>query len=172
MTYETDEEALRAFFGKVEPSSIRIAKDMQTGQSKGYAHVDFPSADKLREAIGLNGEQCQGRGIRINVAEPRTSPPLKTLRSVPEIELTNQPPTEKTTLLLQLNLPINGDELDLCLYAKHPHLVEDRPLPNLARTEIGQLQGVPNSPQLPLPPASAFVETHQAPAGCESLRQA
>jgi len=45
MSYNTTEESLRAFFDKCgSMSSVRIAKDAD-GYAKGFAHIDFESAD-------------------------------------------------------------------------------------------------------------------------------
>ncbi|RXK38691.1 hypothetical protein M231_04001 [Tremella mesenterica] len=69
LSYETEEDDLRAFFTELQPTGVRISKNAE-GQPRGYAHVDFPTADKLRDALAKNSQQFSGRSIRISVAEP------------------------------------------------------------------------------------------------------
>nr|XP_018266722.1 uncharacterized protein I303_00697 [Kwoniella dejecticola CBS 10117]OBR88880.1 hypothetical protein I303_00697 [Kwoniella dejecticola CBS 10117] len=73
LSYDPDlEEAVRDFFNDLDPLSFRILKD-QDGKYKGYGYVEFPSQDKLKEALGRTGAQLQGRSIRVSVAEAPTN---------------------------------------------------------------------------------------------------
>lgn len=48
---------------------IRIAIDRETGQSKGFCHVDFSSAEEVSKAVSeLNGIEMYGRLLRVDVA--------------------------------------------------------------------------------------------------------
>lgn len=71
MAFETDEEAVKAFFSAQAPLTARIMKDPQ-GQNKGYGYVEFPSGEALKGALALGGSNLGGRNIRVSVAEPRT----------------------------------------------------------------------------------------------------
>jgi len=71
LAFETDEDALRAFFSDSKPISVRMIKDPQTGSSKGYGYVEFETQDGLKTALGSSGQQIGGRNIRISVAEAR-----------------------------------------------------------------------------------------------------
>ncbi|ORY29312.1 hypothetical protein BCR39DRAFT_532257 [Naematelia encephala] len=69
LTFETDETELAGFFADLEAFGARIVKD-PTGKPKGFGYVEFPSADKLKEALDRNMTQMGGRTIRVSVAEP------------------------------------------------------------------------------------------------------
>jgi RNA recognition motif-containing protein len=71
LAFETDEDALKAFFGDSKPISVRMIKDPQTGSSKGYGYVEFETQDGLKSALASTGQQIGGRNIRISVAEAR-----------------------------------------------------------------------------------------------------
>lgn len=71
---EGDIESLLAGYGAIV--SVRIIKDRETGRSKGFGFAEFESADAMNKAIDdLNGQDYQGRNLRVNVAEdkPRSS---------------------------------------------------------------------------------------------------
>lgn len=43
------------------------------GKPKGFGYVEFPSQDKLKDALARSMTQMGGRTLRISVAEPRES---------------------------------------------------------------------------------------------------
>jgi len=59
------------FFSGCETTSVRIVEDKIERKPKGFGYVEFGSLDGLKKALELNGQQFQGRNIRISVAEPR-----------------------------------------------------------------------------------------------------
>jgi len=64
--YKTTDRTIRDFFrdcGKV--LDIRIAKN-EEGRSKGFCHVDFSSRDAIDEAMKLNGNDLDGRQIKVD----------------------------------------------------------------------------------------------------------
>lgn len=69
LSFKTNEIALKKFFkecgGIVD---VRIAKDRDTGKIKGFAHVDFESADGLQQAIAKNGSELEGRELKIDAS--------------------------------------------------------------------------------------------------------
>ncbi len=73
LSYNTNEESLRnAFEGYGEVASVNVIKDRMTGQSRGFAFVEMPSDDQAQSAIdGLNGQDLDGRQLRINIARRR-----------------------------------------------------------------------------------------------------
>lgn len=71
LAFETDEDALKAFFADSKPISVRMIKDPQTGSSKGYGYVEFETQNGLKSALASTGQQIGGRNIRISVAEAR-----------------------------------------------------------------------------------------------------
>ena len=65
LPYEISEEELSKAFsehGKID--SINIAKDRESGKSKGFAFVTFPSKEEAKAAIkAMNGSEIKGRRI-------------------------------------------------------------------------------------------------------------
>lgn len=75
MSYNTTEESLRAFFDKCgSMTSVRIAKDAD-GYAKGFAHIDFESAESSGKACALTGQDLDGRTVHIEYAQERGSAP-------------------------------------------------------------------------------------------------
>jgi RNA recognition motif-containing protein len=74
MSYETTEEQLRqAFQGFGEVSTVKVITDRESGQPKGFAFVEMPTATEATAAIsGLNGQDMNGRALNVNQAKPKT----------------------------------------------------------------------------------------------------
>ena len=68
---EQDLEDLFKEFGDI--SSVRLIKDRETGRSKGFAFVEFASDSPAQAALKLNGEEFQGRRLKVNVARDKAS---------------------------------------------------------------------------------------------------
>lgn len=71
MSYDTTEETLRDFFkacGSIE--DCRIAMDAD-GYAKGFAHIDFDSAESSASACELTGSELDGRTVHIKYAAER-----------------------------------------------------------------------------------------------------
>ncbi|MBN1660718.1 MAG: RNA-binding protein [Anaerolineae bacterium] len=73
LSYDTGEEKLRTLFGEYgEVESVRLITDRDTGRSKGFAFVEMSTEDAAKEAIeALNGQEIDGREIRVDKAQPR-----------------------------------------------------------------------------------------------------
>jgi RNA recognition motif-containing protein len=73
LSYRSTEEGLRTLFepyGDVD--AVRVIKDRDTGQSRGFGFVEMPNDDEARAAIAaLNGTDFDGRTINANEARPR-----------------------------------------------------------------------------------------------------
>ena len=70
----TEEELRKEFmaFGRV--TSVRILKDRDSGQPRGFAFVDMPSKPEGQVAItGLNGKTLKGQTLKVDEARPRDS---------------------------------------------------------------------------------------------------
>ncbi len=68
---EDDLQDLFAEFGAV--TSANIIKDRETGNSKGFGFVEMEGDADAEKAIeGLDGQDCQGRNLKVNQARPRT----------------------------------------------------------------------------------------------------
>lgn len=74
LPYETDTESVRNVFercGKI--ISIRLANDRETGQFRGFAHVEFAESGSADEAVGLTGANICGRSVRVSYARERVN---------------------------------------------------------------------------------------------------
>jgi RNA recognition motif-containing protein len=57
-------------FGSADPAVV--IKDKATGQSRGFAFVEFKNDDEARKAIaGLNGKEVDGSALTVNEARQR-----------------------------------------------------------------------------------------------------
>ncbi len=57
-------------FGK--PESVNIAKDRDTGRSRGFGFVEFTDSTQAQAAIsGLNGRVVDGRTLKVNESRPK-----------------------------------------------------------------------------------------------------
>ena len=70
---EVEEAELTAVFGDFGPvKSLRIIKDRETKESKGFGFVEMVNEDEAKEAIRcMNGASYYGRRITVNVAEDK-----------------------------------------------------------------------------------------------------
>jgi nucleolin len=69
LSYYASEEELRELFGKCgEITDVRLAKDKETGELKGFGHVEFASSDATEGAVKLAGTRLSGRPIRVDYA--------------------------------------------------------------------------------------------------------
>jgi RNA recognition motif-containing protein len=67
---ESEIRALFQAFGEVK--SVKIVKDFQTGEPKGFAFVEMPNKDEASEAIrSLDASEFQNRRIKLNEAKPK-----------------------------------------------------------------------------------------------------
>jgi len=71
---EVGEEELTAVFGDFgQVKSLRIIKDRETNQSRGFGFVEMPNDEEAKEAIKrMNGGDYNGN--RIKVAEAQEKP--------------------------------------------------------------------------------------------------
>ena len=72
LSWSASEDDIKKHFkdcGKIV--SVRIGMDAATGRSKGYAHVDFESADQAQKATSKAGSELGGRNIKVEVAQAR-----------------------------------------------------------------------------------------------------
>ena len=70
LNYSTDEASIRKMFEPHgEVVSLNLITDKYTGQSKGFGFVEMASDEAAKAAIAaLNGQQIDGRAIRVNEA--------------------------------------------------------------------------------------------------------
>ncbi|MDD5627125.1 MAG: RNA-binding protein [Patescibacteria group bacterium] len=79
LSYNTTEETLKDFFsqaGAVE--SAMIITDKMSGRSKGFGFVEMASDEDAQKAIEtLNGQELDGRSLRIDEARPMSDRPRR-----------------------------------------------------------------------------------------------
>ncbi len=72
LSYSVNDNTLRSIFeayGAVE--SARVISDRDTGQSKGFGFVEMSDADGQKAMGALNGQELEGRALRVNEARPQ-----------------------------------------------------------------------------------------------------
>ncbi|KAC9501779.1 hypothetical protein E3N88_45729 [Mikania micrantha] len=68
LSWDMTEDELKKFFSDCKISSIRLGKDKETGEFKGFAHVDFADSLSLTMALKLDQKPLFGRPVRISCA--------------------------------------------------------------------------------------------------------
>ena len=70
---EVNEAELNAVFGEFGPvKSLRIVKDRETKESRGFGFVEMVNEDEAKEAIRcMNGQSYYGKRITVNIAEDK-----------------------------------------------------------------------------------------------------
>ena len=71
LSFKCTEKGIRNFFSECgNVVDVRIAKN-EDGKLKGFAHVDFDSKEAVEKAIKKNGEELDGRKLRIDESTPK-----------------------------------------------------------------------------------------------------
>lgn len=71
LSWDVTEDDLRKLFSDCNISSIRFGTDKETGEFKGYAHVDFSDSLSLSLALKLDQKTVLERPVRIRCAVPK-----------------------------------------------------------------------------------------------------
>ncbi|HIG85999.1 MAG TPA: RNA-binding protein [Planctomycetes bacterium] len=74
LAWSTTEDSLRAALeeGGRTCESVRIIMDRETGRPRGFAFAEMASEEDTQAVIGdLNGQELDGRPLRVNEAEDR-----------------------------------------------------------------------------------------------------
>ncbi|TVU18239.1 hypothetical protein EJB05_34327 [Eragrostis curvula] len=71
LPWDITEDDIKKFLSDCKISSIRFGKDKETGDFKGYAHVDFSDSTSLAVALKLDQKVIKGRPVRIRCAVPK-----------------------------------------------------------------------------------------------------
>ena len=75
MSYDTTQDRLTELFeahGQV--TSVNIITDRDTGRPRGFAFVEMATDQAAQAAIdALDGQQVDGRALKVNPAKPRNS---------------------------------------------------------------------------------------------------
>ena len=77
LSYSTTDEGLKAFFETIgEVQSARVIVDKFSNRSKGFGFVEFKDeADNQRAIDQLDGQELDGRAIRVSISKPREDRP-------------------------------------------------------------------------------------------------
>ena len=71
MSFDATEGDIQDFFASCQVTNVRIVEDKLDRKPKGFGYAEFATLDGLKKALDYNGQQFQGRNIRVSVAEPR-----------------------------------------------------------------------------------------------------
>lgn len=79
LTYGATENDLRDLFGEYGTvTKVNVITDKMTGKSKGFAFVEMENDEDGQKAIDeLNGNDLQGRNLKVNLARPREERPAR-----------------------------------------------------------------------------------------------
>ena len=72
LSYAVNDSSLRALFeayGAVQSAPVVVDRD--SGRSKGFGFVEMSDDDAKKAMQALNGQQHEGRTIRVNEARPK-----------------------------------------------------------------------------------------------------
>ena len=76
LSFDSTEDTLTAAFSQDsrQVSSVTIMTDRETGQSRGFGFIEMASEGDAQAAIeAMNGQEVDGRALRVNEAEERKS---------------------------------------------------------------------------------------------------
>ncbi|XP_039038843.1 uncharacterized protein LOC120176485 [Hibiscus syriacus] len=71
LSWDITEDDLKKFFSDGNVSSIRFGMNKETGEFRGYAHVDFSDSVSVAMALKLDQEIVCGRPVKISCAVPK-----------------------------------------------------------------------------------------------------
>ncbi len=77
LTYQATENDLQDLFAQAGTVvSVNLMMDKMTGKSRGFAFVEFATAEEANKAVEqFNGKDLQGRALTVNIARPREERP-------------------------------------------------------------------------------------------------
>jgi len=77
LSYQTAENDLQDYFSQAGAvTSVNLMLDKFTGKSRGFAFVEFASAEEANKAVEqLHNKEFQGRALTVNIARPREERP-------------------------------------------------------------------------------------------------
>ncbi|MGD0351109.1 MAG: RNA-binding protein [Verrucomicrobiota bacterium] len=73
LAYQTGENDLQAYFAQAGAvTSVNLMLDKATGKSRGFAFVEFATAEEAQKAVEqFHNKEFQGRALTVNIARPR-----------------------------------------------------------------------------------------------------
>ncbi|CAO2826154.1 unnamed protein product [Amaranthus hypochondriacus] len=97
LSWDITENDLRMLFSDCNISSIRFGEDKETGEFKGYAHVDFSDKSSLTKALQLDQKLVCGRPVKISCAVPRKGAPMNVISTPTPPAAQPTPPAAQPT---------------------------------------------------------------------------
>ncbi len=67
----TDERLGEVFASYGEITEAKVILDRETGRSRGFGFVTFASETEAQSALEMNGQEMEGRTIRVDIAHGR-----------------------------------------------------------------------------------------------------
>jgi len=86
LPFTATEDSVRALFtphGTVE--KISLISDRDTGRPRGFGFVEMSNADASRAMQALNGQDFDGRALKINEAQDRATATATFLRALADV---------------------------------------------------------------------------------------
>ena len=79
LSYRMNDKELEEVFSKFgEVKSAKVIMDRETGKSKGFGFIEMEDSAAGTKAIeALNGNENEGRTLRVNEAKPREERPRR-----------------------------------------------------------------------------------------------
>lgn len=73
LSFQTAESDLQDYFAQAGSiTSVNVVMDKFTGKSRGFAFVEFATAEEAAKAVEMfHSKEFQGRTLTVNVAQPR-----------------------------------------------------------------------------------------------------
>jgi RNA recognition motif-containing protein len=77
LPYQTAENDLQDYFAQAGTvTSVNLMMDKMTGKSRGFAFIEFASAEEANKAVEeFHNKEFQGRPLTVNIARPREERP-------------------------------------------------------------------------------------------------
>ena len=77
LSFQTGENDLQDYFAQAGAvTSVNLMLDKMSGRSRGFAFVEFATAEEAQKAIEqFHDQDFQGRKITVNIARPREERP-------------------------------------------------------------------------------------------------
>ena len=74
LSYGATEDSLKSVFSEHgSVVSVKIVVDRETNRSRGFGFIEMKSAEDAQSCIdALDGQEVDGRAIKINIAKERT----------------------------------------------------------------------------------------------------
>ena len=79
LSYQTAENDLQDYFAQAGAvTSVNLMLDKVTGKSRGFAFVEFATAEDANKAVEqFHSKEFQGRQLTVNIARPREERPQR-----------------------------------------------------------------------------------------------